>query len=104
MTAVLAPDVNLTFITALLVPLIIGFLVGIIAKYAIKIGAAIAVIIIILILVGFLTPSQVIQPLVQFFEKAGPSLAPKAEQIAGYLPYSSITFIIGFVVGFFIKG
>jgi uncharacterized membrane protein (Fun14 family) len=104
MTAILPPDASLTFITALLVPLIIGFLVGIIAKYAIKIGIAIAVIVVILIVVGFVTPNQIIQPLVQFFEKTGPSLAPKVAQIAGYLPYSSITFIVGFVVGFFIKG
>src|ERR1700722_1110198 len=101
MTAVLPPDASLTFITALLVPLIIGFLVGIIAKYAIKIGIAIAVIVIILIVVGFVTPNQIIQPLVQFFEKSGLSLAPKVAEIAGCLPYSSITFIIGFVVGFF---
>jgi uncharacterized membrane protein (Fun14 family) len=104
MTAILAPDISLTFISALLVPLIIGFLVGIIAKYAIKIGVAIAIIIIILIAVGFVSPNQIVQPLVQFFEKSGPTLAPKVAQVAGYLPYSSITFIVGFVIGFFIKG
>ena len=100
MTTVLAPDASITFIAALLVPLILGFLVGIVAKAALKIGVAIAIIIILLISVGFLTPSQVIQPLVQLVE-SGPKIAPKVAQIAGYLPYSSIMFIVGLVVGFF---
>ena len=100
MSSILPPDASTTFIAALLVPLILGFLVGIIAKAAVKIGMAIAVIIVILILLGFITPNQIIQPLVQAFRN-GPSLATKVSQIAGYLPYSSLTFIVGFVVGFF---
>jgi hypothetical protein len=100
MSSILPPDASITFIAALLVPLILGFLVGIIAKAAIRIGVAIAVIIVILILVGFLTPNQVIQPFVQLI-RSGPALAPKVAQVAGYLPYSSLTFIVGFVIGFF---
>ena len=100
MTSILPPDGSITFITALLVPLVLGFLVGIIGKAAVKIGVAIAVIIIILIMVGFLSPNQIIQPVVQLV-RSGPSLATKVNQVAGYLPYSSITFIVGFVVGFF---
>ncbi len=100
MTSILPPDASITFVAALLVPLILGFLVGIIGKAAIRIGAAIAVIIVILIILGFLTPNQVIQPLVQMV-RSGPSLTSKVSQVAGYLPYSSITFIVGFVIGFF---
>jgi uncharacterized membrane protein (Fun14 family) len=100
MTSILPPDASITFVAALLVPLILGFLVGIIGKAAIRIGAAIAVIIVILIILGFLTPNQVIQPLVQLI-RSGPSLTSKVSQVAGYLPYSSITFIVGFVIGFF---
>jgi len=100
MTSILAPDSSVTFLAAILVPLILGFLVGIIGKAAIRIGAAIAIIIVILIVLGFLTPNQVIQPLVQLV-RSGPSLTTKVSQVAGYLPYSSITFIVGFVIGFF---
>jgi hypothetical protein len=100
MTAVLAPDASVTFIVALLVPLLLGFLVGIVAKAAVKIGIAIAIIILLLIVVGFITPGQVIQPLVGLAE-SGPSLIAKANQVAGFLPYSSITFILGLVIGFF---
>ncbi len=100
MTAILAPDGSITFIVALVVPLVLGFLVGIVAREAIKIGVAIAVIVLVLIVTGFITPNQVIQPLVQL-ARSGPGLASKVSQIAGYLPYSSLTFIVGFVIGFF---
>ena len=100
MASILAPDGSVTFIAALVVPLLLGFLVGVIGRAAVKIGVAIAVIVIILIVAGFITPSQVVQPIVQFV-KGGPALAKTADRIAGYLPYSSLTFIVGFVVGFF---
>lgn len=100
MTSILPPDASLTFIVALAVPLILGLLIGIIAKAAVKIGVAIAVIVLLLIAVGFITPSQVITPLVELV-KSGPSIASRADQIAGFLPYSSLTFIVGFIIGFF---
>ena len=100
MVSVLPPDGSITFIVALLIPLILGFLVGVVARAALTIGVAILVIVVILIAIGFLQPNQVIQPLVQLV-RSGPSLVSKVDQIAGYLPYSSITFIVGFLVGLF---
>ncbi len=100
MASILPPDLSITFIAALLIPVVLGFLVGVIAKAAIRIGVAIAIIAIVLILLGILTPNQLIQPIVQLV-RSGPGLATKVTQIAGYLPYSSITFIVGFVIGFF---
>ena len=97
---ILPPDASVTFILALLIPLVLGFLVGTVVKGALKVGAAIAIIVILLIFVGMLTPSQVIQPIVSAF-KSGHALVSKVNQIAGYLPYSSILFIIGLAVGFF---
>jgi len=101
MATILPPDLSITFVTSLLVPLVLGFLVGIVIKGALKIGAAIAIIVILLIFVGILTPSQVIQPIMSLVVGSGPTLTSKVSQIAGYLPYSSITFIIGLAVGFF---
>ncbi len=100
MVSILPPDASVTFILALLIPPVLGFLVGTIIKKAIALGAAIAILLLILIFVGVLTPSQVIQPVVSLF-RSGPALAAKATQIAGYLPYSSVTFLIGLAVGFF---
>ena len=90
----------MTFLAALLVPLILGFLVGIIAKGLMKVGVAIALIILILIALGTITPSQVIGPLVSLF-RSGSAYTTKVSQISGYLPYSSLTFLVGVVVGFF---
>ncbi len=100
MVAILPPDASVTFILALLIPLVIGFLVGVVIKSALKIGAAIAIIIVLLIFGGILTPAQVIQPVISLV-KSGPDLTRKVNQLAGYLPYSSVLFIIGLAVGFF---
>ncbi len=100
MVTILPPDTSITFVVALLVPLILGFLVGIIVKSALKIGIAIAIIILVLIALGVLTPEQVLTPLLTLF-RSGSSLVTKVRQVAGFLPYSSITFIIGLIIGFF---
>jgi hypothetical protein len=100
LATILPPDLSTTFILALLIPLVLGFLVGVVIKSALKIGAAIAIIIILLIFVGILTPSQVIQPIISSF-KSGSQLTTTVNRIAGYLPYSSVLFIIGLAVGFF---
>jgi len=100
MVTILPPEVSVTFLAALLGPLILGFLVGLIAKSVLKIGLAVAAIVIILIAMGIIAPEQVLTPLISLF-KSGSGLASKVDQLAGYLPYSSIAFIAGLVVGFF---
>jgi hypothetical protein len=100
MTAILPPDGSLTFIGALLIPLVLGFLIGVVARAAIKIGLVLVVIVVILIALGFVDPNQLIQPLVQYV-RSGPALVDKVNQIAGYLPYSSLGFLVGFIIGFF---
>lgn len=97
---VLPPSANLTFVAAVIAPLIIGFLVGVIIKSAIKIGLAVAAIVIILIALGAITPDQVIKPVLAMAE-SGSSLTSKVNELAGYLPYSSVAFLIGLAVGFF---
>ena len=101
MVTILPPDTSSAFIISLIVPLVLGFLVGMVVKSAVKIGAAIAIVIVLLIFVGALTPSQVIQPILSAVKGSGPSVLTQAKRIAGYLPYSSVTFVIGLAVGFF---
>jgi uncharacterized membrane protein (Fun14 family) len=93
------PDLSTTFIVAAILPLIIGFIVGVIIKSTLKIGIAIAVLLLILISLGIITPDQVLKPLLSIL-KSGSSLTSYAQRVAGYLPYSSLTFIIGLAVGF----
>ena len=94
----LPPDLSTTFLVAAIVPLIIGFIVGIIVRSAIKIGIALVVLVVILLALGILSPGQVLAPILSLV-RSGSSLASYANRVAGYLPYSSLTFIIGLAVG-----
>ncbi len=93
------PDASTTFLAALVIPLVLGILIGIILKEAIKVGLALVILVLVLIAVGIVQPHQVIEPIVSLF-RSGPALASKVDQIAGYLPYSSLTFILGLAIGF----
>ncbi len=94
----LPPDLSTTFLVAAILPLIIGFIVGVVLKSAIKIGIALAILVILLIALGIVSPDQVLQPVLSLV-KSGPALAADAQRLAGYLPYSSLTFIIGLAIG-----
>lgn len=98
MVSFLPPDLSTTFLVAAIVPLIIGFVVGVIIRSAIKIGIALAVLVILLIALGILTPGEVLTPILSLV-KSGSALTAYANRVAGYLPYSSLTFIIGLAVG-----
>ncbi|HYC12116.1 MAG TPA: hypothetical protein VEC02_05590 [Nitrososphaerales archaeon] len=98
MVNILPPDLTTTFLVAAIVPLIIGFIVGIIVRSFLKIGLALAVLVILLIALGIITPSQVLTPLLSLV-KSGGTLTADVQRVAGYLPYSSLTFIIGLAIG-----
>jgi hypothetical protein len=101
MPTIAVPDLSTAFIVAAVVPLILGFLVGTVIKQALKVGAVIAIIILLLIFIGALTPSQVIQPIMSAVRGSGPQALTEAKRLSSYLPYSSITFLIGLAVGFY---
>jgi len=98
MVNLLPPDLSTTFLVAAIVPLIIGFIVGIIVRSFLKIGLALAVLAILLIALGIITPSQILTPLLSLV-KSGGTLTSDVQRVAGYLPYSSLTFIIGLAIG-----
>jgi uncharacterized membrane protein (Fun14 family) len=98
MVSFLPPDLSSTFLIATILPLIIGFIVGVIIKSAIKIGIALVVLVVLLIALGIITPGQFLQPILSLV-KSGSSLSSYAQRVAGYLPYSSVTFIIGLAIG-----
>lgn len=100
MVGISPPDLSTTFLIAAIVPLVLGFIVGLIVKRVLKLGIAIAALVIILILLGFITPSQVLGPILSL-TKSGSALTSDVNRVAGYLPYSSLTFIVGLAIGFF---
>jgi len=99
LVAVLPPDLSATFVIAILVPLAIGFAVGLLIKKFLEIGILVAVILLLLIVAGFLSPGQVLKPLIGFV-KSGSTVSDWVNRVAGYLPYTSLTFIIGLIIGF----
>lgn len=102
MVSIGVPDLSTAFLVAAIVPLIIGFIVGLVIKNVLKIGIAIAILIVILIVLGVVSPGQIIQPVLSLV-KSGPGLASSAHRLASYLPYSSVSFLIGLAIGF-LKG
>jgi uncharacterized membrane protein (Fun14 family) len=100
LASLLPPDLSITFLTSLLAPLIIGVIVGIIVKSAVKIGIALVGLALILITLGIVTPDQILTPLLSAL-RSGSSLAEKVKQVSGYLPYASVTFLVGVAIGFF---
>ena len=99
MVSIGLPELSTTFLVATILPLILGFIVGLLIKSVLKIGIALAAIVIILILLGVITPDQVLTPLLGLF-KSGSGLANDVQRLASFLPYSSVTFIIGLAIGF----
>ncbi len=96
------PDLSVTFLIAAIAPLIIGFIVGMVVKAVFKIGIVIAAIVLILIFLGIISPSQVLNPIASALKSGAASSTVSAyvDRLAGYLPWSSLTFIVGVALGF----
>ena len=101
MVTILLPNLSTTFLVAAILPLIIGVVVGIIIRSALKIGIALVALVVLLIAAGVITPSQVIGPLAALVKSGATAstITTYANRVAGYLPYSSLTFLIGLAVG-----
>ncbi|MFP3226991.1 MAG: hypothetical protein RXQ80_08760 [Sulfolobaceae archaeon] len=81
-----------------LVSVLLGLLVGYLVKNIIKIGLTILAIIIILIAIGVISPHTVISG-IETITSYTPQIEEYVSQILTYLPYNSLLFIIGFVIG-----
>ena len=105
MAAILAPDFgSATFLVEFFLPLLIGFVIGLLIKKFLEIGVIVAIVVIALMIAGSLSPDQVLKPLIGFIKSGSETTVTDwVTRAAGYLPYSSATFIIGLIVGF-LKG
>jgi uncharacterized membrane protein (Fun14 family) len=100
MALILPPSFSTTFLVSVVAPFIVGFVIGIIIKSTVKIGLALLFLVIILMALGIISPNQVFGWAVSLV-RSGTALSTKVEQLAGYVPYSSASFLIGAVIGFF---
>ncbi|GAB6943510.1 hypothetical protein [Vulcanisaeta sp. JCM 14467] len=93
---------TLTQIVSILGLFVLGLLVGILIRRLIGVALILLAIVILAIALGYLSPST----LVTLFHYAGYAMSAaysKAQQFIGAIPYSSLAFIIGLVIGL-IKG
>ncbi|ADN50165.1 hypothetical protein [Vulcanisaeta distributa] len=93
---------TLTQIISIIGLFVLGLLVGILIRRLIGVALVLLAIVILAIALGYLSPST----LVTLLHYAGYAMSvayAKAQQFIGAIPYSSLAFIIGLIIGL-IKG
>ena len=88
---------EIAWIVPIIVPLIIGLLIGFIVKHTIKLVFAIAALVILLVFTGFISITY--QDIFSQALKLLPMIIGTGSGLIDMLPYSSLTFIIGLVLG-----
>ncbi|PVU72906.1 hypothetical protein DDW10_03425 [Sulfolobales archaeon SCGC AB-777_J03] len=85
-------------IVQLVISFLLGLLIGILVRKFIALGAILAAIVILLMVAGYVSPQQ-IEALLNSFLMNLQSYAGSAQEIVKFIPYNSIAFLIGFVIG-----
>ncbi|MDQ1280690.1 MAG: hypothetical protein QG670_1953 [Thermoproteota archaeon] len=93
----LATPPEIAWIVPIIMPFIIGLLVGFIAKHTIKLMFAVAALVILLVFFGFV--SITVQDIFVQAMKLLPQIIGTGTGLIDILPYSSLTFIIGLALG-----
>ncbi|MEM3712958.1 MAG: hypothetical protein QXR97_05435 [Thermoproteota archaeon] len=96
MSAVTVPP-ELAWIVPVVVPFIIGLLIGFIVKRTIKLIFAIILLVIILVITGYI--SITFQDLYDKAMEFLPTVINLGSSLGNILPYSSLMFIIGLLLG-----
>ncbi|WP_187152660.1 hypothetical protein [Acidianus manzaensis] len=95
-------SITSTDIISIIVSFVLGLLIGLLIRKVIQVGLIILAIIIILIAIGAISPSTVEHALITLGQEASKAQGEASTYIK-LLPYNTITFIIGFVIGL-VKG
>ncbi|EZQ01906.1 hypothetical protein CM19_11800 [Candidatus Acidianus copahuensis] len=98
----LTSSITTTDIISLIVAFVLGLLIGLLAKKLLSVALIIIAILIVLIAIGALSPTTVEHWLIILGQKVQ-SAEGDAQGFLKILPYNSIVFIIGFIIGL-IKG
>lgn len=88
---------ELAWVVPVIVPFIIGLLVGFIVKRTIKLILAIMLLVIILIITGYV--SITFQDIYDKAMRLLPKVIDLGSSFINVLPYSSLTFILGLLLG-----
>ncbi|MGC8631697.1 MAG: hypothetical protein ACP5T2_04660 [Thermoprotei archaeon] len=85
-------------LSGILISLVLGLLIGVIVKKVISLGLLLLALVLLLMAVGYIHPSFTAS-LLTYMQYYGPKAVADAQKIASLIPYSSIFFIIGFIIG-----
>ena len=85
-------------VVALAVSFLLGLLIGFLIRKIIAVGLILLAIVVLLIAAGYLSPTQV-EHLVQNLAANATHYVSAINSVKAYIPYNSIAFVIGFVIG-----
>ena len=83
---------------ALAVSFVLGLLIGFLIRKVIAVGLILLAIVILLVAAGYLSPTQV-EHAVQNLAANATNYVSTINSVRVYIPYNSIAFVIGFVIG-----
>jgi hypothetical protein len=85
-------------IASIVLAFVLGLLIGIIVKRVISLGLLLLALILLLMALGYIHPSFT-ATLLKYLQYYGPKALEEAERISSLIPYSSVFFILGFIIG-----
>ena len=88
---------QIAWIVPIIIPALIGLLVGVIAKHSMRLVFVVAALVVLLVLAGYisLTFQEVFDQAMKFL----PRIIGTGSGIIDVLPYSTVTFLIGLALG-----
>jgi uncharacterized membrane protein (Fun14 family) len=88
---------NIAWIVPVIIPALIGLLVGVIAKHSVRLVFVVAALVVLLVLAGYisLTFQEVFDQAMKFL----PRIIGTGSGLIDVLPYSTVTFLIGLALG-----
>ncbi|MCJ7634345.1 hypothetical protein MUP77_18390 [Candidatus Bathyarchaeota archaeon] len=93
----MATPPQIAWIVPIILPLLIGLVVGVIIKNSLKLMFTLAALIVLLVITGFI--SITVQDVFDQAMKLLPRIIGTGSGFINVLPYSSVTFLIGIVLG-----
>ena len=96
------PSLTVGFLGSVILPLVIGFLIGMLAKKLLSIALILIAVFLLLSVGGFIAP-DILAPVLNIGINDFPRALVVGRTLAGFIPFSSVAFIIGAIVGF-LKG
>jgi uncharacterized membrane protein (Fun14 family) len=96
------PNLSAGFLGSIILPLVIGFLIGMLAKKLLSIALILIAIFLLLSVGSFIAP-DILAPVLNIGINNLPRAIALGKTLASFIPFSSVAFIIGAILGF-LKG